>query len=157
MSGAPGTANRTTWLIITGALAIAPVMYVVVAWLIAQDGPPVAGPDYPTFRIVCATLAIASIVASRVVLLGLGRDRPDPRTGEPVPIEAARYQLHSLLAAALAESCAIYGFVLFLLGGPIRLLAVFAAGSLLAIAAFVIPHGLAYWERREAYRRTHPS
>ena len=41
MNAAPGTPNRTSWLLLTGALTAAPVMYVVVASLISAEGRPV--------------------------------------------------------------------------------------------------------------------
>ena len=157
MNAAPGTPNRTSWLILTGALTAAPVMYVVVASLISAEGRPVAGPDFQTFRVVFSALAVVMLVASRLWLARRAGDGRDTRTGEAVPLPPAQYQLQSLIAAALAESCAIYGFILFMLGGSIRQLMAFAAGSLLTLALVVLPHGLAYWSRREAYDRTHPS
>ena len=157
MNGTPAPPNRTSWLIIVGALTVAPVMYVVVANLISAGARPVASPDHDTLRRVFAPLAGLMLVGSRVWLARRAGDDRDARTGEAVPLPPAQYQLQSIIAAALAESCAIYGFILFMLGGSIRQLMVFAAGSLITMALVVIPHGLAYWSRREAYERTHPA
>ena len=149
--------TRPMWLVIWGALTLAPVVYTALAQVIATpQGRPAT---FDTMRLAFIGLAVLQFVAGSVLMAKAaspgGPPAPAPPAGAASPTNAreiaapAAFQTRSIIAMALFESIAIYGWVLFLLGAPRAQILPWSAASIAGLVAIVLPSGLAYWRRWE--------
>jgi F0F1-type ATP synthase membrane subunit c/vacuolar-type H+-ATPase subunit K len=146
---------KMTWIIILFALVMAVLSYGVLCFFMSQNRTSPTGNSLATMRPLMYALAVVSLVAS----IGWLQWKTSGRIGEmpgvvgssyaAVLMEPNEFQTQSIVALALAESCSVYGLVLFFLGAPITEFGVFAAGSLLVILLYILPRGLKYWAALE--------
>lgn len=151
---------RTTQ-VISGALLAAVAVYVGVAFALRALGAlPWARPDWTRPEAAgLVTNAFLVVGAGNAVLAGvLGKaiTRAAPRLGggiqERVAAYAGRFRTAAIVRAALGESIAVLGFVLYLLYGDETALLALAAGAAVVIGAF-----WPTWEKlREGLRRVAP-
>jgi hypothetical protein len=151
MPDSPPTTSRQVWLIMWGALTAAPVIYVVLAQVIAAPAEPSA--SLPLLRTAFVGLAVVAFGAGTFLIsraAGPEGFPPGPTApGAPDLAAPATFQLRSIVAMALIESVAVYGFVLFMLGGSRLQVLPCAAASIAGMVGVVLPAGLAYWRRWE--------
>lgn len=144
-------ATRSSWLAMWAAFSAAPVVYLVVALQIVGSVP--ASPALPMLRLLLALLALPVLGAGIVMMQRAGRARTDaPLVGLLSPGEAVAepraFQAAFVIATALVESVAIYGFLLIFLGGTVTDYLPFGGAALLVLLAVGLPAGLRYWSER---------
>lgn len=146
------TPTRQLWLVIWGVLTVAPIGYAVIAQLI--EAPLEPATMWSTLRAVFFGMSALAFVAA-TFLMSRAADAGGWPPGASGPSHTpdlappATFQVRSLIAMALFESIAIYGFVLVLLGGPRLHILPWTAASGAGLLAIVLPKGLAYWRRWE--------
>jgi len=149
-------ARRRVWLILWAAFTVAPVIYYVVANLVASGiaGGAVAAPGLATIRLVFAALALVQLGGGAFLMTRAPRMRGDVQGvagffgGESLATPEA-FQLGFIVATAWIEACAILGFVLVFLGARPLEYVPFGAGSLTVMVAVALPVGRSYWAERE--------
>ena len=144
--------TRSVWLVVCGALCAAPILYGVLAPMVAPDVQP--APTLALMRTAFAGAAtlgflLATYLMRRVARAadpgqGLFALRPEGELATP-----AAFQLRSIFAMALFESVAIFGFVLVFLGAPPEQAWVWSAASFAGMVGIALPAGLAYWRELE--------
>lgn len=143
---AASAANRLTWLVVTGAFALATVVYAVFAFTTL---PPGAGSRLPEplgtmLPVVAAVDLLAAIAWTKFGWRGT-------RAGDGAAlVPPERFMQYSVVSLALAESAAIIGFVQVTAGARPMLYLPYGAAALLVIALVIAPAGLGYWSDREA-------
>ena len=163
MSQSPTSAvpSRQVWLTIWGALALAPIAYTIIAQQVAVTTPP--SETLPLLRMVFLPVAALGFVAGSFLMSRAGTPGgfpPAPPASPDTPdlVAPASFQLRSVIAMALFESVAIYGFVLVFLGAPPLHILPWSATSFVGLVGIALPNGLAYWRRWEMdAARTGPS
>lgn len=152
MPDSPSTTSRQLWLVIWVALTAAPVGYAVIAQVVPVSAEPSA--LLPSLRLAFIGLAVVAFGAGTFVMSRATTPGGWP-PGAPPPAHApdlaapAVFQTRSVIAMALFESVAVYGFVLFMLGGPALQVFPSSAASIAGMVGVVLPAGLAYWRRWE--------
>jgi hypothetical protein len=160
-SPTPPLPTRQVWLVVWGALAAAPIAYAVIAQQVQVTTPPPG--NLPLLRMAFLAVAALGFVAGSLLMSRAGTPGgfpPAPPASPDTPdlVAPATFQLRSIIAMALFESVAIYGFVLVMLGGPPLLVLPWSATSLVGLVGIALPNGLAYWRRWEMdAARTGPS
>lgn len=144
--------NPRTWFVIWAAFTVAPVIYFVVASLVA--GTVAASPSLGTFRLAFAALALVDLAGGAFLLTRAPRMRSDIQGlaaffGGEALAEPAAFQLGFILATAWVEACAIFGFVLVFLGAPASEYLPYGAGAFAVMVAVALPVGRNYWSERE--------
>jgi F0F1-type ATP synthase membrane subunit c/vacuolar-type H+-ATPase subunit K len=61
------------------------------------------------------------------------------------PLSPAQFTSMTIVALAMSEACAIFGLLLFMLGGPPAEFARFAIATVLVNLLFILPRGVRYW------------
>lgn len=141
--------RRESWLVILFAMTAAPVVYYFVAGAVAEGIPdsPVYAMLLPAFGMLAAVeLALGAFVLSRAPRAGSG-GLPALLAGAELATPQA-FQTASVIGMALAEACAILGFVLVFVGGPVYMYVPFGAASVAVMLAVGLPAGLGYWRDR---------
>lgn len=153
--------TRQVWLVIWGALTTAPIAYAVLAQQIEVTTTP---PEtFPMLRMVFVGMAVLGFVAGSFLMSRAGSaagfpPAPPASPNTPDLVAPTAFQLRSVVAMALFESVAIYGFVLVFLGGPPLHILPWSATSFVGLVGIALPNGLAYWRRWELdAARTGPS
>ena len=106
--------------LVGAALALAVVVYAVVVERFVRAPTPFRGfaPDVPVglLRLAMVAVAVANVVVGRVLRHKLGAAVTITPTRDASPV-SQRLFIQSVIELALGEAIAIYGFVLFLVGG----------------------------------------
>lgn len=145
-------ARRRLWFVMWAAFTAAPVIYYVVANLVA--GGVAASPALATFRLAFAGLALVSLAGGGFLMTRAPRMRSDVQglagffRGDALAKPEA-FQTGFVVATAWVEACAIYGFVLVFLGARPLEYVPFGAGSIAVMLAVALPVGRNYWAERE--------
>lgn len=142
--------RRESWLVILFAMTAAPVAYYFVAGAVAEGIPdsPVYAMLLPVFSaLALAELVLGAFVLSRAPRAGAG-GLPALLAGAELATPRA-FQAASVIGMALAEACAILGFVLVFVGGPVYMYVPFGAATVSVMLAVALPSGLGYWRERE--------
>jgi hypothetical protein len=123
--------------LVGGALVFAIAMFAYVAEMIRTQQAPFVGfvPTAPLglLRLVLAAMAVFDLVVVNIVRQKIVAGRAAAGQGAPL---AQRLLNASIVALGMCESIAIYGFVLFLLGGQRADFYAFAAFALLGFAIY---------------------
>ena len=141
--------RRESWLVLLFAMTAAPVVYYGVAGAVAggMADSPVYAALLPVFSVLAlAELALGAFVLSRAPRAGSG-GLPALLAGAELATPQA-FQTASVIGMALTEACAILGFVLVLVGGPLYMYVPFGAASVAMMLAVGLPAGLGYWRER---------
>jgi hypothetical protein len=146
------TPSRQLWLIIWGALTLAPIVYVIVGSQMMHQGEPPA--MLATMRMAFLGLSALAFLAGSFVMSraaspgGFPRAQDAASSGSDIATPA-QFQTRSVIAMAFFESISVYGFVLLTMGGqPLQNLP-WSAASVAAMLGIVLPSGLSYWRRWE--------
>ena len=149
--------SRRLWLIVWGALTLAAVMYSVIAQMLG--GAKQAPATFETMRTVFVGLAAAAFAAGTFVMSRAGSPGgwppglpPSPQSPDLAP--AVTFQTRTIIAMALFESIAIYGFILVTMGGPPMQILPWSAATIVGMLGVVLPQGLSYWRRAEDAERS---
>lgn len=137
-------ADRKTWITIVLAMAFSVLAYGLVCYLTLhnpQRRPP--SPHLATLSPVLSGLAILALVASVCWLQSKTQRRMSGVGGDLMT--PTQFQTESIVALAFAEMCAIFGLLLFFLGGTWQGFVPFALGTLAIDLAFILPKGIRYW------------
>lgn len=142
---------RRTWFVIWFAMTATPVIYFVVALLVAGSVHPET--DLASLRYVLSVIALVALAAGVVILVRA----PRARAGAP-PLVAAfgaedlaspsAFVAVTIVGCALVEACAILGFVLVFLGAPATNFVPFGLAAIGAMLGVALPTGLRYWGER---------
>lgn len=148
--------NRAQWTVVFFSIVAAVPMYGVVIWIILTG--PSARPEPPSvLRVLFPLLAASLLIASSAWMVIRSRPWMERALGGSSPLPPpAEFQLGAILAVALAESSAVLGFALFLLGGPPGDFVGYAAGTLAVMLGVIGPRANAYWAAREEEQRRPP-
>lgn len=141
--------KREGWLVILFAMTAAPFVYYGIAGAVAASIPdsPVYAALLPIFSVLAlAELVLGAFVLSRAPRAGSG-GLPALLAGAELATPQA-FQTASVIGMALAEACAILGFVLVFVGGPVYMYVPFGAASVAVMLAVGLPAGLGYWRDR---------
>jgi hypothetical protein len=151
MTSPTPTPTRRTWLVVWAALAAAPIVYAVLAQQIQVASQSETFPLLRTAFIGLSALGFiaASFLMARAGSVGGWPPGPPASPNTPDLVAPAVFQLRSVIAMALFESIAIYGFVLVFLGGPRLEILPWSAVSFMGLVGIALPNGLAYWRRWE--------
>ena len=155
----PETGRRQTWLIIWGALTVAPAFYYVVGTLIVGGASPV--PQLPMLRVAFWVIALVELVVGGFLMTRAPRAREGVQGlaaffGAEGPATPGAFQLGFIIGATLVEACAILGFVLLFLGAPIGEYLPFGAASVAVMVAVGLPTGLRYWRELDGVATVRP-
>jgi hypothetical protein len=149
-----GMEAKPRWFVLWAAFTAAPVIYGVVAMLVAPTLP-AASPLLPVLRLAFAGLALVQLVSGTFLMTRASRavyGAPGPAAPPegPALAEPLAFQKAFIVATAFVESCAIYGFVLVFLGAPVLEYLPFGAATVAVMIAVGLPTGLRYWGERES-------
>ncbi len=143
---------RAIWFVIWASLTAAPVIYFVVARIVATETPTAA--SLPLLRTVFGAIAVIELLAGALLVTRTPNARSDPNAlasffGGTALAEPVAFQRAFVLATALIEACAILGFVLVFLGASPLEYAWYGAASMAVMLGIALPTGLRYWGERE--------
>jgi hypothetical protein len=130
--------ERKAWLIMVGALALSMATYVAVGWFVVRGQARPAASDRPVSP---AVLGVGFLIAGGAAAVA--------RIASARSSSPGRFRALSLLALVILEGGAVVGLVFTILSRQMEPVLVLAATGLAAIAAFVVPPGLAYFRGRE--------
>lgn len=144
--------TRQAWLMIWGSLALAPIAYAFIAQQVQVTTP--RSETFPLLRMVFLGMGVLGFVAGSFLMSRAGTaggfpPAPPASANTPDLAAPATFQLRSIIAMALFESVALYGFVLVFLGGPPLEILPWCATSFVGLVGIALPNGLAYWRRWE--------
>lgn len=126
--------------LVGAGLVLAVMMYAVVVEQLGRGFAPFHGfaPDVPVgvLRIALLAAAIANLVVGRVLRHKLGAAAPAITPTRDASAVTRRLFTESVIELALSEAVAVYGLILFLLGGRPLDFYGFAALSLVAFALY---------------------
>ncbi|HVF10122.1 MAG TPA: hypothetical protein VNA16_04930 [Abditibacteriaceae bacterium] len=140
------------------ALVVSVGIYGFLCFLLDQNRKPMPEPA-AALSLVVGALALASLVAAVGWLhfrtYGKAGDAPSPATmAPPALMKPGEFQTETIIALALAESCAILGLLLFFLGAPLKAFVPFAAGTLAVDLFYILPRAVRYWSAYEKQRQS---
>lgn len=141
--------KRSTWLMVTASLTVAPIIYGFVGLQVAGAADP--SPILPTLRLVAFPVAAVLLLVGAIVIRRAPRAGvSDAATGPAGALAApAQFNLMFLIGCGMFESSAVIGFLMIFLGGSLRDYVPLGAATLAAMLAVALPTGLRYWSERE--------
>lgn len=133
--------ERARWLVLVAGLTASIPLYAVVAFVLASGGAP---PVTASFGVRAGFYAAAFGLALLALVLA-PRVGTDVATSPPYP----EFLRRTLVSLAVAETSAILGLVLFMLGRNLGDFLVLAGLALAVILLGVVPRGLGWFRLRE--------
>jgi hypothetical protein len=132
--------SRSVWLVVWGALTMAPLFYGFLAPMVAPGVTP--SQSLELFRNAFLALGVGAASVGTLVM-----SKAASSAGNLAA--PAAFQLKSVIAMALFESVAICGVVLTVLGAPPSQVWYWGGASVALQVAFALPSGLGYWREWE--------
>ncbi len=147
----PTASIRCIWLTIVIAMAASLGIYPVIAFVLRESMKP-SGALFAMRTLLYALAGLfllASIVLSKINTRSW-TDQVTHSDSEPSTLPTPQaFITSSIIRIALAEACAIIGFVLAVLGIPFYEYLFFAIAPALVILGLILPFGLRYWDALE--------
>ena len=158
-SNQPGANKRAVSIVVFWAMFASTLMYIGVCYLMAAER---SGQYYvprvptPTSRLVIPIISglalIASVLWFKMRTAGRSGDTPKVIGMSTDLMTPAAFHAEMVTAMSIGQMCAIFGLVLFFMGGSAAGYLPYAAGSALVDLLVILPTSLRYWtafERRQ--------
>ena len=143
---------RRMWLIVWVGLTLAPLIYYYAGSMMTPDAidPAQIARFHARARVFAALqLLLGAFLFTRARRASLGPSGFARLLGGEGLATPADFQTRFIIASALVEACAIWGFVLRAMGAPIQDYVPFGGATFGVFLLLGLPTGLSYWRARK--------